>query len=118
MPISRYFTTPVTITNPSLVSAGTTTDAEGVPTTTTTTVATSGHVQPYRAGQGDEEVLGAEEATRARTLWLPLDTAIGHRSTVLLRGDRYQVHGDPKDWRVGSPNDHLEVTIVRQVASS
>lgn len=112
MSIHRYFTTPITITNP---GGATTIDAEGIPTTAGGTVETMGHVQPLSAQAAADLQLGVEVAERARLVWLPLDTEITYRSTVAVRGDRYEVKGDPKDWRVGSPNDHLELIVVRSL---
>lgn len=110
MSISRFFTVPVTITNP---AGSTTTDGEGVPTTPAPSTSVLGHVQPLGSQAAEDRQLGVEVAERARLVWFPAGTPITHRSTVAFGGDTYEVAGDPKRWSVGSANDHVEIVAVR-----
>jgi hypothetical protein len=117
MPIDRYFTTPCVVRNPSPDLSDSTVDADGVPLVSVATVATSCHVQPYRATDA-EQVLGRELAKRARRAWFPAGTAIGFASSVEIDGETFDVWGDPDDWNLGSANDHVAVILVRPVVNA
>lgn len=108
MALSRFFTTTITVSTPSSASV----DAEGVPTTTMATATVQGAVQPYSAATG-EQVLGAEEADRARRVWLPSGTDVTSRSTLTIDEVVFQVQGDPKPWTFGRNLDHIAVLATR-----
>lgn len=110
MSIDRFFTTAATVATPTTATA----DAEGVPTVSTATATVSVHVQPYTA-QAGEQVLGVQEAERARRIWLPAGTTITARSTITVGAEVFEVRGDPKPWTVGSAQDHIAVVAVRSI---
>lgn len=110
MSIARFFTTPITVTNPSTDPVST--DDDGVPIVTTDTDTVYGHVQPYRPLEG-ERPLGLDVATSARRVWLPAGTNVSHLSTLTIGDLRFEVEGSPDDWAVGSSNDHVELIASR-----
>lgn len=116
MPISRFFTTACTVRTPSPDAVDSEVDADGVPTVAVDSVETVCAVQPYRAS--DEDLLGRNDAQRARRAWFPADTNLTYSSTIDIDGDIYDVWGDPGSWLVGSSNDHIACVIVRREHAS
>lgn len=114
MSIARFLTTPCTIYATSTSS----TDADGVPSLTVTSVETVCHVQPYEPVGADEVLVGRDEAGQARRVWFPTGTALAFTSVVVVGGDAFRVAGDPKTWTVGYRSDHVEAILVRQASSS
>lgn len=117
MAISRFLTTPCTITTPSSDPADSDTDDDGVPIVADDDVETYCHLQPYSSSASDrgDLPLGGDEVRRARRAWFAEGTDIRFTSTVAIGTDRYDVAGDPDTWNVGSSSDHVAAVLVRQL---
>lgn len=113
--LDRYLTTPCVIRTPMPDAADSTTDEDGVPVVAMSTVATTCHLQPYRAE--DEDIMGRAEAQRARRAWFSAGTLIEFSSTVEVDGEPFTVWGDPETWSIGSHLDHVAVVLVRQLSN-
>lgn len=92
----HLLTTTCTVTS----VTGWSTDAEGESTPTTSTVTTTCHLQPVRAGGGrDAETVAGDLDVRPRwQAWLPDGTTITAQDTITVSGTRYRVHGPPRRW--------------------
>ena len=117
MAITRFLTTPCTITNPSSDPVDSTTDEEGVPIVAADTIDTYCHLQPYSPNASDrgDVLLGGDQVRRARRAWFAEGTDLRFTSTVTIGADRFDVAGDPDNWNVGSVNDHVAAVLVRQL---
>jgi hypothetical protein len=102
-----------------VLTAGTTTDPySGKPTAdwdNATSVSVSGvAVEPRPSGEPLQDA--RNQIVNGFTLYLPAGTAINAQSRVVVRGNTYDVLGEPADWR--SPFDGWQPGLVVQVERS